>query len=71
MNKEIQEKIDKQVGESKTPKKSFRVVEVSDAPLLTDDFIKSKGKKTYTVEFVFDEDIYQIEVRRACRWNSQ
>ena len=65
MNKEIQEKIDKQVGEGKTPKKSFRVVEVSDAPLLTDDFIKSKGKKTYTVEFVFDDDIYQIEVRRG------
>ena len=62
---DIQTKLDKAIGEGKTPKKRVRVVETSDAPVFTDQLIKKKGKKTYTVEFVFDEDIYQIEVRRG------
>ena len=65
MNKEQQEKIDAQIEKGNTPPKPFRVVESSDAPILTDKLIKDKGKKTYTVEFVFDDDIYQIEVRRG------
>ena len=36
MNKDMQEKLDKQVGEGKTPKKRVRVVETSDAPIFTD-----------------------------------
>ena len=62
---DIQAKLDKVIGEGKTPKKRVRVVETSDAPVFTDTLIKKKGKKTYTVEFVFDDDIYQIEVRRG------
>ena len=65
MNKEQQEKIDEQIDKGNTPPKRFRVVEKSDAPVFTDKLIKEKGKKTYTVEFVFDDDIYQIEVRRG------
>ena len=65
MNKEQQEKIDEQINKGNTPPKRFRVVEKSDAPVFTDKLIKEKGKKTYTVEFVFDDDIYQIEVRRG------
>ena len=62
---DIQTKLDKAIGEGKTPKKRVRVVETSDAPVFTDKLIKAKGKKTYTVECVFDDDIYQIEVRRG------
>lgn len=62
---DIQAKLDKIIGEDKTPKKRVRVVETSDAPVFTDKLIKEKGKKTYTVEFVFDDNIYQIEVRRG------
>ena len=62
---DIQAKLDKAIGEGNTPKKRVRVVETSDVPVFTDKLIKAKGKKTYTVEFVFDDDIYQIEVRRG------
>ena len=65
MNEEQQQKIDKQIEKGNTSQKRMRVVEVSDAPIFTDEIIKAKGKKTYTVEFVFDDDIYQIEVKRG------
>ena len=61
---DLQSKLDA-VTDGKKPPKRFRVVETSDAPVFTDKLIKEKGKKTYTVEFVFDDDIYQIEVRRG------
>ena len=61
---DMQDKINK-ITEGAKPKKRLRVVETSDAPVFTDKLIKAKGKKTYTVEFVFDDDIYQIEVRRG------
>lgn len=67
MNKELQDKVDTQIEKGNVPDKPkrFRVVEVSDAPVLTDKLIKKKGKKTYTVECVFDDEIFSIEVRRG------
>ena len=62
---DIQAKLDAAIGDGKSPPKRMRVVETSDAIVFTDKLIQEKGKKTYTVEFVFDDDIYQIEVRRG------
>ena len=58
----FQQAIDKQIEKgNRDPEASrARVVASSDATFLTDEIIKKQGKKSYTVEFPFDDDIYQI-----------
>ena len=42
---------------------SARLVESSDAPKLTADVLKTKGKPVKTVEMYFEDQIFQVEVR--------
>ena len=42
---------------------SARLVESSDAPKLTADVLKTKGKPVKTVEMYFDDQIWKVEVR--------
>ena len=64
MNQEIQEQLDEQV-EEQVQRQRVRVTTTSDAPLLSERLIREKGKKTFTVECIIDDEVFQIEVLRG------
>ncbi len=63
--KSVQEQLDTQIAAQQKKKQKVKVVESSAAPVLSAELVKEKGKKTYTVECLIDDTVFQIEVLRG------
>ena len=63
----IQAKLDKVIGEGKTPEKRYRLVDpkTSKSPILNVDLLKRKGKRVHIAEGIIADMPFRIGIRRG------